>query len=300
MKPAIAVFGSINMDIAVPVAALPRPGETVLGGDARLSLGGKGANQGVAASRLGASVMMIGCVGADVFGAAARTALVQEGIDLAHVTTQADVATGVALITVDARGQNCISVSPGANMLLSAADAESAVDSIRRSAVLLVQNEVSALASLCAARIARAAGVLVIADPAPALGYDLALLAEVDFLTPNETEAQQLTSITVQDQASAMAAAHHLVMRGARNVLIKLGAQGVVYCGAAGEGHVLAPRVQAIDTVAAGDCFNGALAVALAEGIGLPEALAFACRAAAIAVTRSGAARSMPFRHEMG
>jgi ribokinase len=298
-RAAIAVVGSVNMDVAVRVLALPRPGETVQGADAVLSLGGKGANQAVAAARLGADVALIGCLGADAFGEAARQALLAEQVALDGVGMIATAATGVALITIGGDGQNMISVSPGANAALSAAAILSHAFALSISKVLLLQNETPVEAAHAAIQIARSAGAFVICDPAPAAGYDLALIAAADIITPNETEAAMLTGLAVTDRVSALVAARWLVARGARNAIVKLGADGVVHTGMEGEGHVAAPPVVAVDTVAAGDCFNGALAVAIAEGIAFRDALAFACRAASIAVTRAGASASMPYRHEL-
>jgi ribokinase len=298
-RAAIAVVGSINMDVAVRVAALPRPGETVPGADAVLSMGGKGANQAVAAARLGADVLLIGCLGADTFGEAARQALMAEKVDLAGVQVIPSAATGVALIMIGRDGQNMISVSPGANAALSTAAILSHETALRASKVLLLQNETPVEAAHAAIQVARTAGALVICDPAPAAGYDPVLIAAADIITPNETEAAMLTGLAVTDRASALAAARLLVELGARSAIVKLGADGVVHAGFHGEGHLAAPPVVAVDTVAAGDCFNGALAVALAEGMAFRDALAFACRAAAIAVTRAGASASMPYRHEL-
>jgi ribokinase len=298
-RTSVAVVGSINMDVAVRVAALPRPGETVPGADAVLSLGGKGANQAVAAARLGADVTLIGCLGSDAFGEAASQALLAGKVDLCGVQVLAGIATGVALITIGSDGQNMISVSPGANAALSAAAILSHGLALSRCKVLLLQNETPVEAAHAAIQIARAGEALVICDPAPAVGYDRALIAAADIITPNETEAAMLTGRAITDRASALEAARWLVAQGARNAIVKLGADGVVHAGREGEGHVAAPAVVAVDTVAAGDCFNGALAVALAEGMAFRDALAFACRAASIAVTRAGASASMPYRHEL-
>jgi ribokinase len=299
--PAIAVVGSINMDVAVRTVRLPGPGETVMGGEALLSLGGKGANQAVAAARLGAAVRMIGGVGEDAFGAAALEALAAEGVDLTGVRRWPG-ATGVALITVGGDGQNMITLSPGANARLSPAEISIQAAQLSACKVLLLQNETPPEAAHAAIQLAD--GAVVIADPAPAAGYDPALIARADILTPNESEATLLTGVAVCDRDSALQAARQLVAKGARTAIVKLGAAGVVHAGrlddGEGEGYVPAPAVAAVDTVAAGDCFNGALAVALAEGAPLREALAFACRAAAIAVTRPGASASMPRRAEMG
>ncbi len=302
MSPArIVVVGSINMDVAVRVASLPLPGETVPGEDAVLSLGGKGANQAVAAARLGASVALIGRVGRDAFGDAALAALAAEGIDLSGVIQTDDAATGVALITIGGGGQNMITVSSGANARLSPGDVLNQARALSGCNILLLQNEVPGEAAHAAIQLARREQALVICDPAPAQGYDPALIVAADIITPNETEAAALTGIAVADSASGLAAARKLVAMGARVAVVKLGAKGVVFAGADSEGVVEAPSVAAIDTVAAGDCFNGALAVALAEQLpgGLCEALAYACRAAALSVTRRGASQSMPRRAEL-
>jgi ribokinase len=295
----IVVVGSINVDVAVRVAAIPRPGETVAGGEAVLSLGGKGANQAVAARRLGAEVTLVAATGQDAFGVFARERLAAERLDLAHVRN-AGGATGVALIAVADGGENSIVISPGANAMTTPADLASSGAALASARALLVQNEIPSKVSVVAAGMARAAGGHVIVDPAPAGGFDRALIALANCLTPNETEAEALTGIAVDGPASGLAAARRLVAMGAATAIVKLGAAGVVHAGAAGEGHVLAPRVVAVDTVAAGDCFNGALAVALSRGEGFADALAFACRAAAISVTRRGASSSMPSRAEMG
>jgi ribokinase len=295
----VVVVGSINMDVAVRVAKLPLLGETVPGDDAILSLGGKGANQAVAAARLGASVALIGKVGGDPFGDAAMAALATEGIEIGGVSRTDGAATGVALITIGSVGQNMITVSPGANAHLAPADVLNHAVNLSRSNVLLLQNEVPSQAAHAAIQLARRGACLVICDPAPAQGYDPELIASADIITPNETEAAALTGVDVSDSASGLLAARRLVAMGARAAVVKLGARGVVFAGVEGEGAVPSPVVAAIDTVAAGDCFNGALAVAMAEGRGLSAALAYACRAASISVTRRGASQSMPRMADM-
>jgi ribokinase len=295
----VAVVGSINMDVAVRVRVLPLPGETISGEDAVLSLGGKGANQAVAAARLGAHVDMIGQVGGDAFGLAALAALERERIGLAGVKSVPTSATGVALITIADDGQNMITVSPGANALLSRAAVLNREAALKASKIVLLQNETPHEAAHAAIQVIKQASGSVIVDPAPAQRFDPLLIAAADYLTPNETEARQLTGVDVDGLETALVAARQLVAIGASHAVVKLGAAGVVFAGASGEGHVPAPAVQAIDTVAAGDCFNGALAVAIADGMALRDALVFACRAASIAVTRHGASLSMPLRHEL-
>ncbi len=295
----IIVVGSINIDICVRVAIIPRPGETVAGQDASISLGGKGANQAVAAARLGAAVSLVGCIGDDDFGLSARRFLQAESLDLTQTRTVPSAATGIALITVDDKGQNAITVSPGANAVVAANDVERAFAAFPHAVILLLQNEVPMDVAIHAARRMQARGGTVIVDPAPAAGFDRALLAHTDIVTPNETEAEVLTGIAVVDHASSLLAARHLLQHGVRTVVVKRGAAGVTYAGRYGEGSVAAPTAHAIDTVAAGDCFNGAMAVALGEGLKFTDAIGFACKAAAISVTRSGASLSMPYRHEL-
>jgi ribokinase len=297
--PAIIVLGSINIDICVGVDTIPRPGETVAGRDAVVSLGGKGANQAVAAARLGTAVSLVGCTGDDAFGHAARQFLSREALDTSLVRTVTSGATGVALITVDATGQNAITVSPGTNALVAADDATRAFAALPNVRMLLLQNEVPMVTAIHAARLMRGKSGIVIVDPAPAGGFDHGLLPLTDIITPNETEAASLTGISVVDHTSALLAAHVLLQQGARAVVLKRGAFGVSYAGLYGEGHVDAPTVRAVDTVAAGDCFNGALAAALCGNVVFAEAVRFACRAAALSVTRSGASSSMPYRHEL-
>jgi ribokinase len=297
--PRVIVAGSVNMDVTVRVRSLPSAGETVSGSDAALLLGGKGANQAVAAARLGAQAHLIARIGGDGFGSMAGDALRRESMDLSHLHVTPDAATGVALITVAQDGQNMITLSPGANALLSPVDVDRASELFREGAVLLLQNEIPAAVSLHAARIMRERGGVVIADPAPAAGFDPALLASTTIVTPNETEAATLSGISVCSSADAMAAARWFVGEGAACAIVKWGANGVVYAGRFGEGYMPAPQVAAVDTVAAGDCFNGALAVALGEGVAFVDALSFACRAASISVTRLGASSSMPRRSEI-
>jgi ribokinase len=226
-------------------------------------------------------------------------ALSHETIDLIGLSVVPDASTGVALITVANNGQNVITISPGVNAALLAADVNSSLHDWSDKTVLLLQNEISAATSLHAARMMKKAGGIVVCDPAPAAGFDLDILPLVDVITPNETEASALTGIAIVDRASAYAAARILVQKGAAAAIVKLGPDGCVFAGNFGEGHVPALKVKAIDTVAAGDCFNGALAVALSEGFPFQEAIAFASKAASLSVTRRGASRSMPYRSEM-
>jgi ribokinase len=295
----IVVLGSVNMDVAVRVPQIPQRGETLAGEDAILSLGGKGANQAIAAVRLGGKVSLVALIGGDAFGNAALDALRGEALDLTGLCQLDGIATGVAMIAVAPDGANSIVVAPGANARLMPTDLTAHTELIRTAGVLLLQNEVPVASQLAAADLVRAASGLVIIDPAPAAGVSDDLISRADIITPNETEAGLLTGFPVTNLESGLDAARQLVSRGARVAVVKLGRAGVVYAGAEGEGHVAAPQVNTVDTVAAGDCFNGALAVALMEKLALPAALDFACRAAAVSVTRQGASASMPFRREL-
>jgi ribokinase len=295
----IVVIGSANTDMVVNVARIPAPGETVLGGRFLMNPGGKGANQAVAAARLGGQVSFVAKVGNDGFGREARELCRRERICPDYVFTDAQEPSGVALILVDRAGQNCIAVAPGANGALTPCDLAPARQAIEQAGLVLMQLETPVETVLCAARWASAHGVPVVLNPAPAVVLSEALLRCVSLITPNESEARLLTGIEVVDDASAEAAAAALCTAGVRQVVITRGAAGsLVYADGRGTA-VPACRVQAVDTTAAGDVFNGALAVALMEGRPLIDAVRFATKAAAISVTRVGALASAPHRHEV-
>lgn len=292
----IVVVGSSNTDMVVRVPRIPRPGETLLGGDFAMAAGGKGANQAVAAARAGGRVTFVARVGDDLFGREAREGLARDGIDTRFVLTTPGAPSGIALITVDERGENSISVASGANALLSVADVEGAAEAFGAADVVLLQLE-SPLATVEAAvHEARRRGLPVILDPAPARELDDTLLSEVSVLTPNEHEAAMLAGIEAESEADMREAAARIRARGPRTVVITLGKRGVYASSEGCEGLVPAFKVEALDTTAAGDVFNGALAVALAEKLPLPDALRFAQAAAAISVTRPGAQPSAPTR----
>jgi ribokinase len=301
---AIVVVGSLNMDFVVGVDRLPVPGETVLGRDFRMLPGGKGANQACAAAKLAAAstqVRMIGRVGYDTFGDHLKAGLSAAGVDVSAVHATRSHPTGVALIPVDASGQNTIVVAPGANHALIASEAESMRSVFRGASSVLFQLE-SPLDTVAAAlKIARQEGVRTILDPAPALPLSNEILADVDILTPNESEASLLLGLPPQRVSicNAPALARALKERGPAAVVLKLGDQGCFYSGASTEFHCPAVSVIARDTTAAGDVFNAALAVALAEDRPIPDALRFANAAAAISVTRLGAQASIPTRQEL-
>ncbi|ERJ36802.1 MULTISPECIES: ribokinase [Burkholderia] len=299
LSPRIAVVGSVNIDLVTRAPRLPVPGETLLGTDFQTVHGGKGANQAVAAARLGASVAMIGCVGDDAFGARLHDALAAERIDVTHLGRIGGTATGVATITVGAGGANSIVVVPGANACLDADRIDAARDAIAEAALLVCQLEVPVAAVARAIACASAHHTPVLLNPAPAQPLFDALLARVDYLVVNETEAESLTGIAVGDDASAVRAADALCAKGVGNVLVTLGARGVCWRGGAGNGRLRALTVAAVDTTAAGDTFVGGFAAARAGGASMDDAIGFGQRAAAISVTRHGAQTSIPTRDEV-
>ena len=299
-SPRIVVVGSANTDMVIGGRSLPQPGETVLGGTFWMASGGKGANQAVAAARLGGDVGFVARVGNDLFGERALRDYAAEGIDTTYVETVADVASGVALILVDEHGENLISVAPGANEALSVAAVEAARDWIEGADVLLLQLETPLESVAAAARRATAAGTTVVLDPAPARALADELLRDVDVLTPNESEARRLTGVDVVDFDSACAAGELLRSRGVDSVLVTLGRLGCAVVTDAGNEWVRPPGVEAVDTTAAGDTFNGALARGLESGLELRPSVRLGVRAAALAVTRRGAQPSMPRADELG
>jgi ribokinase len=298
MPPRIVVIGSANTDLVVRVPALPRPGETVLGGEFTSVGGGKGANQAVAAARAGGQTTFVAKLGHDAFGDAALAAFAADRIDTRFVTRAAG-PSGVAFILIDARGENCIAVASGANDLLAPADIEAARAAIAAADVVLVQLEIPLETVRYAVAVAKAAGRRVILNPAPARPLAADLLRDIDLITPNETEAELLCGVTITDPASAAAAADRLRALGPAKAIVTLGPQGCLVAEASGRTHVAGHAVTAVDTVAAGDVFNGCLAVALGEGLDLAAAARFANAASAIAVTRPGAQASAPWRHEI-
>jgi ribokinase len=297
----IVVVGSLNMDFVVGVDRLPAPGETVLGRDFQMIPGGKGANQACAAARLGAGavqVRMVGRVGYDTFGDHLKASLSAAGVDVNSVHATRSHATGVALIPVDSSGQNSIVVAPGANRALIASETEVV---LRGARLALFQLESPLETVMAALKIARQEGARTILDPAPALSLPAELLANVDILTPNETEAAFLLHLPLQRIASSDAPeiARSLRQRGPAAVVLKLGDQGCFYCDGQTEIRSPAFPVTARDATAAGDVFNAGLAVALAEDRPIAEVLRFANAAAAISVTRMGAQASVPSRLEV-
>lgn len=294
----VVVLGSANADYSMRVASIPEPGETLLGDDFSFALGGKGANQAMACARLGASTSFVACVGDDAAGRLALETYRAAGLDTTHVCTGA-LATGSALIFVADNGENSIGVAAGANSELDLEAVEHGASVIAAADYLLMQLE-SPLASIeAAARLARASGTRVILNPAPAQPLSEALLAEVDILTPNETELATLTGMPITSTLDMERAAAALRQRGVDTVIVTCGSAGALIVSADQIQQIPAPMVAALDTTAAGDTFNGALVVALAEGRNLAAAVSFATHAAALSVTRRGAIDAIPTRAEV-
>jgi len=295
----ITIIGSSNTDMVIKSGHLPAPGETVLGGDFFMNPGGKGANQAVAAARLGGEVHFVCKVGKDVFGETALQQFKNEGIHTRFVTQDPFAPSGVALINVDAKGENCITVASGANNCLSKADIDAASDIFEAGDFVLMQLETPLETVAYAAEKAAKKGLKVVLNPAPAADLPAELFPHLYAVTPNETEAELLTGIHVKDLISAEKAANILLNKGVQHVIITLGAEGALYKTAYETEHIHVAKVVAQDTTAAGDCFNGALVVGLSEGMDFPEAIRFACKAASISVTRLGAQASMPKLEEL-
>jgi len=295
----ILIVGSSNTDMVIKTHNFPAPGETILGGRFLMNAGGKGANQAVAAARLGGMVTFVGKIGDDIFGKQAVQQLEDEGIKVDFVAVDHENPSGVALITVDKKGENSIVVAPGSNGTLSPADFDKALAELEDSEFVLMQLEipiptVEHIASLAAQKQKK-----VVLNPAPAAGLSDELLRNIYLITPNETEAELLTGIKVTDLETAKKSALILNEKGVEIVIITMGSAGAFLL-KDGQAEIIgAPKVEAVDTTAAGDTFNGALVVALSEGKSIQESIAFANRAASISVTRIGAQSSVPYRNEI-
>lgn len=298
MQKPILVVGSLNMDLVVTVEKLPVKGETIFGKNFMTFPGGKGANQAVAAAKLGAKVSMVGAVGQDAFGKNLLDSLGESGVDTSCIAT-VDKPTGTALITVAQEGANCIVVVPGANEVCSIQDIDKALQGSENPGILLVQHEVPEEIVEYSIRAAKKLGWMVILNPAPARLIKAEILGMIDMIIPNETEAAILTGNQVSSLAEATLAGEKLLAMGVATVIITLGDQGALCCRPNGFSHILPYKVTAVDTTAAGDAYVGALATALSEGREIMDSATFAAAAAALSVTRPGAQPGLPWREEV-
>ena len=299
MSERIVVIGSCNTDMVINTERLPQPGETIIGGNFFMNAGGKGANQAVAAARLGGRVSFIAKVGNDHFGSRSIEQYKSEGIEVEHILVDNDNPSGVALIMVDAKGENCIAVASGANALLRPEDIDKATDTIERGDIVLMQLETPLETVEYASRIAREKGKKVILNPAPALHLPESLLNNLYMIIANEIETEYISGIKITDMDSICRAADIISSRGVENVVITLGSKGAFVKENGAYHQVPAIKVKAVDATAAGDTFCGALCVALAEGKDILEAVEFANRCASVTVTRLGAQSSLPYRSEI-
>ena len=298
-KSRIIVVGSSNTDMVVRTGRFPKPGETIIGKEFFMNQGGKGANQAVAAARLGGNVVFVASVGDDVFGKAALQSLWDEGIDVSYVLMNKNKPSGVALITVDEQGENNIVVAPGANATLLPKEINHVPSLIEEGTFVLMQLEIPIETVEYIAQQAIRQGAKIILNPAPAQTLSQKILNKIYLMTPNEEEARYLTGIDVQDVDTAQQAAQKLIQKGVQNVIITMGAKGALALFEGEYIYVEAQKIVPRDTTAAGDVFNGALVVALNEGQPIGEALVFASQAAAVSVTRLGAQSSAPYRNEL-
>jgi ribokinase len=300
MRPKIVVAGSSNTDMVVKVPHIPAPGETIMGTDFLTIPGGKGANQAVAAARAGAEVTFMACVSDDAFGTKSIENYRQDGIETSCIKVQPGTHSGIALINVAADGENSISVAPGANSYLLPEDIGRFADAFKGAQLVLAQLEIPMETVEAVAEAAWSEGIPFILNPAPGAEISAGLMGKVTIITPNETEAAILTSRKQFTDEDIPVMAEELYSRGVKTVIITLGSKGVYLKSNDFEGMIPGYKVQAVDTTAAGDVFNGALASALASGVSLKEAVAFAQKAAAISVTRMGAQPSAPSAEEIG
>lgn len=299
MKNKIIIVGSTNMDMVVKTGHIPKPGETVLGGEFFMNPGGKGANQAVAVARLGGDVTFIGKIGDDIFGKQAVQTFTEEGVDIDYLFSDEESPSGIALIIVDQKGENSIVVAPGANSKLSVENVKTVIDKYPSGKFLLVQLEIPMETVTYAVKYAAEKGMRVILNPAPAHSDLSPLLPDIHILTPNLNEAEFLSGIKIGNLDDAKLAAEVLHHKGVDTVIITLGKEGAAVLDRGDFYHIPVPEVKTVDSTAAGDVFNGALVVALSEGKTILEAVEFACQAAAISVTRMGAQTSIPYRNEV-
>lgn len=298
MKPSIVVVGSTNTDMVIKTERLPSPGETVLGGTFFMNQGGKGANQAVAAKRLGGNVTFISTTGNDIFGRESLKLFRKEGLNIDYMISDPLNPSGVALITIDKKGENCIVVAPGANARLFPDDLKVAIKAICSTSIVLMQLEIPLETVNYVAALAKSNGVNVILNPAPACELPLTILRNISIITPNKKEAEILSGIKITDITTLYQAAEAILQKGIETVIITLGSGGAFICTEEIKEIIKAPKVNPVDTTGAGDVFNGALALAITENRSLIDAVTFACHAAALSVTKFGALSSAPFRNE--
>lgn len=295
----IIIAGSSNIDMTVCVKSIPRPGETIGGGKFVQTNGGKGANQAVASGRMGGKPLFLTCVGNDANGHALKEQLTKDGIDTSMMKFSATEPTGVALIYVDEKGENCIAVAPGSNADLLPQDIDAAKEQISQAEWMLLQLEIPMETVCHAVDVAYEAGVKVILNPAPVFPVPEETLSKLYLITPNETEAEKLTGIKVESEEDARRAADVLFAKGVKNVIITMGSAGSMIFTPETQTKVNARKVKAADTTGAGDAYNGALVTGLAEGMTMAEAAELATACSAISVTRVGAQTAVPWRSEI-
>jgi ribokinase len=295
----ITVVGSLNMDLVINAKKIPRPGETVMGRSFKQIPGGKGGNQADAAAKLGSEVCMIGCVGDDAMGKLLISSLKADGVNVDSVLVKAEAATGVAAIVVEDSGDNAITVAPGANYALTAQDIEGISAVIEKSAILLLQLEITMETVRASLRIAKSAGTITILNPAPAAELDAEMLGYIDILTPNETELEFLTGQKTETLAHIEIAGKFLLDQGVQEIVVTLGHNGCMHITKEGAKHYKAYKVKAVDTTAAGDSFTAALAVSLSTGKTMADAIGFASKVGAMTVTKEGAQTSLPLEKEV-
>jgi ribokinase len=299
MKPKIYVIGSSNTDMVIKSDKLPAPGETVIGGVFLMNAGGKGANQAVAVAKLGAEVVFVSKVGNDIFGKQALKGFQNLGMNTDFVFIDNENPSGVALILVDGHGENSISVASGANANLQISEVQKAINQVKKGDIVLLQLEIPLATVTEGIKKCAEKGAKVILNPAPAQKLDESVFEFISLITPNETEAELLTGIKVIDLVSAELAAKAFHKKGISEVIITMGSKGAFYSNIDKQVLIPSPKVEAIDSTAAGDIFNGALCVAISEGQSIENAISFACKAASISVTRMGAQASAPTREEI-
>jgi len=298
-KQGVLVIGSSNLDLVVTAKRFPNPGETIFGKKFEMFPGGKGANQAVAAARLGSKTIFIGKMGNDEFREKLSQIMIEGGVDIKNLFIDENEHTGTALITVDESGQNQIIVISGSNMKLTPQDVESRSSLFKEAAIVLTQLEIPVETVIKSAELAKENNLIFILNPAPALKLPETIFPLIDYLTPNETELELLSGVKIENENSIKIAAKKLIEKGIKNIIVTLGEKGSLLINSEIEKYFPVKKVEVVDTTAAGDVFNGALAASLAEGKNINQAIEFANAAASISVTRMGAQSSIPYKNEI-